>query len=690
MKAQLFLVSTIFSFTVSIATAQEDARKVKLDTRKTLRLDYKSDSWNKDPKKVETNVLLIRDAGSGRIAKIEVTETGPATGLFVGYYHINFESAEKANPEITAEVFLVPAEMLEKPDGLKNVEKLIKDQVLLRKPYFLRIESGSIQAISVYDSKEHAFQAYEDFLKSGSGRPIVDRAALEAAKLAQVAEQKRKEFEAQMKAEEERRKMQDDEKAKQAERLKKQKELDSAEKERRQTRARELANEAMALYRQDKFQEAEEKFEKSVELDPENQSSYFYYGMTLYRNEKANKAIVVLELAKNGKNVSEVDRRFYLGLSQMKQNDLDSAYKEFLWVKQTKDERLGANGAFYAGIVDYQKENYDSAKGMFEYVLDNSKDPKIDQQAETYLEQISNIKLYQAMASKKFIVNANMGIMYDSNILSVATNSATNAAGLRAVYGGSVEYRGIYTEKHELSGILSLSDFYSTDTALAANSTLQNADPITVTLKVPYRFKKESYTFGIAPYYESIQLNADGVGSREVIINSTAVAIDQIFIVSESYFLNVTMDFRRDVSLLTATAIENQSATKTVLFVTNTYFTDQKRSSAVGVELGYTLNKADGDNQTYNKIDLAASYFAPLTKEWIWNARLGLANQNYNLNSSGRADNNIGLSGGVRTQLTDTLGLAFNLGYNTNQSNIASNSYNKYSIATALSWNASF
>lgn len=685
MKAHLFLVPIFFSFTVSIATAQEDARKVKLDTRKTLRLDYKSDSWNKDPKKVETNVLLIRDAGSGRLAKIEVTETGPETGLFVGYYQINFDSGHH---EITAEVFVVPSEMLEKPEGLKNVDKLIKDQLILRKPYFLRVESGSIQAISVYDSKEQAFQAYEDFLKSGSGRPIVDRAALEAAKLAQVAEQKRKEFEAQMKAEEERRKIQDDEKAKQAERLKKQKELDATEKANRQARARELANEAMALYRQEKFPEAEAKFEKSAEVDPENQSSYFYYGMTLYRNDKANKAIVILELAK-GKDVPEVDRHFYLGLSHLKMKDLDSAYKEFLWVKLSKDERLGGNGAFYAGIVDYQKENYDSAKGMFEYVLDVSKDPKIDQQAETYLEQIANIKLYQEMAKKKFIITANMGLMYDSNILSLATNSALNASGVRAIYGGSVEYRGIYSEKHELSAIVSLSDFYSTDTSLVAVSTLQNADPLTINIKVPYRYKMASYTVAIAPYYEATQLNADAIGSREVIVNSSAVAIDQSFILSEANFLNVTLDLRKDVSLITAAATENQSANKTMIYLTDTHFLDQKRSSAVGVELGYTMNTALGDNQTYNKLDFATSYFAPLTKDWIWNARLSYYNSNYNVHSQGRNDKNIGVAAGVRTTITETLGLSINLGYNT-QTSLEAYTYNKYSLATALSWNASF
>lgn len=690
----LWLRSFLFLFlslTTLIATAQEDARKLRLDTRRTLRVDYKSDAWNKDPNKVEASALLIRDAGTGRMAKIEVSETGPNTSLFVGYYQINFDRGEHMT-EITPEIYVVAKEILAKPDALKNVGQMIKEGTLLRKPYFLRVESRSIQAISIYDNKEQAFDAYQDFVKTGAGRPIVDRAALEAQKLAQLAEEEKKRREELLKAEAERQRLEDEEKAKLAERLRKEKQLNEEEKARRKAEAKQIADEAMALYKDEKYSEAEEKFQKSVELDPENKTYNFQYAVSLYRNQKYNKSLVVLNLVESG---HETEKTFYQGLNYMKLKELDSAYKEFVTVKNSSDKVMGPSAAFFAGVIDYQKENYDSAKGLFEYVIDNSSDPKMDAQAETYLEQIANIKKFQELQKKKFIVSANMGIQYDSNILSVSNaNSPTDLAGFRGTYGGSFEYRPVYSEHHEFSGLLAVSDYYSVDQTFQPSTSFQNADPLTIDVKIPYKWKGElfglPYQLGLTPYYEVIQMNADTIGSREPITNSTVFNIDQTFVMNDNHFANYTIEARRDVSLIDITQdADNQTANKLSIYTTQTWFQDTKKTKAYAFELGYAVNKALGDNYSYNRIDIAGTYMAPIWGDNIWSVRIGYYNANYPTEANGRNDNNESVTFGLHTPLSEILSLNSSLTY-MNNSSISTYEYNKYLATTSLAWAQNF
>lgn len=673
--------------------AQEDARKVQVDVRKPLRLDYHSDAWNKDPAKVETSTLMIRDAKTGRLAKVEVTETGRDTGLFLGYYQLNFATGTNQDPEMTPEVYVVPPAIAAGPSGLKTVNQMIRDGQLLRKPYFLRVEQRNLQAISVYDTKDQALEAFQGFLKTGTGRQIVDRAALAAAQAARQSEAARARREAERKAEEERRGLEQAE----AERIeaarKRAAEMDANAKALRQKRAVDAAEQAMALYRQDDFAGAEKKFQEAVDLDPENQGYYFQYGVTLFKLEKYDRSLVILELVKGGE-VKPAEVNYYRGLNHLKLQEYDNAYRSFLDVKNAGDAALSPAAGFFAGVIDFQNENYDSAKGLFEYVLDNSSDPKIDQQAESYIEQIANIRQFQELQKTKFFINAQLGLIYDSNILSIsAANAPTDLDGFRWMYGGSVEYRPIYTQTQEFSAQLAVNDMYSQDKKFQAKTEFQNTDALQAVLSLPYRWKSElfgkGYQVSLVPSYENIQMNADGEGTREAILNSGVLDVDQTFVMSEDWFSTYNLEMRRDTSLITATPEENQSATKLSLSSSQAWFFDAKKSRALIWDLGYARNNAEGQNQRYNRIDTAVTYLQPIDENWSGTSRLSFYNSNYAEHATGRTDNNIGVTLAARRGLEKLLFFNVALSYTKNNS-IDAYSYDKYSLMTFLSWDQNF
>ena len=156
---------------------------------------------------------------------------------------------------------------------------------------------------------------------------------------------------------------------------------------------------AQQLISQEKYADAEKLFAQAVELDPTNSTFYYQYAVTLYKLENYNKSVVILRLAQGGE-VNEVEKRYYVGMNLLKLREFEGAVTEFDAVQAANNESLSPSAAFFKGVIRFQKEQYDTAKKDFEYVLDNSKDPRLDQQAETYIEQIANVMAFEKEKKK--------------------------------------------------------------------------------------------------------------------------------------------------------------------------------------------------------------------------------------------------------------------------------------------------
>src|SRR6218665_2265265 len=101
--------------------------------------------------------------------------------------------------------------------------------------------------------------------------------------------------------------------------------LDAAERSARKNRAQKLADEAMALYKAEKFADAEKKFAEATQLDPDNQAYYFQYAVTLFKQEKYERSLVLLDLAR-GSGVKESERAYFVGLNHLKMKEYNAAY----------------------------------------------------------------------------------------------------------------------------------------------------------------------------------------------------------------------------------------------------------------------------------------------------------------------------------------------------------------------------
>lgn len=695
---RLFLVGFAFLAFANSSYAQEtnNEKKIKLNSNKRIFLEYDSNAWNKDPNTVDTGALILRDGITKKMARIELFETDMDTGLFRGQYMLNWGDAEMA-----PEVYLAPAGTGKTAEQLVKIGVNIDNGTLLRKPFFVRSNNKAFQTLTVFDNKEQAIKAYENYVSLYNTTTVkkpVDPAALEAQahenKMLEAKAQKEKEIQqAQSRAsiEEQEKKNREALKAQQAL-------LSEQEQAAKKAQAKALADEAFALYKKSKFKEAEEKFSKATELDPENNSFYFQYGVTLYKNEKYDKAIALLKIGE-GSDVNEIERQYYLGLCYMKKKEYDPALAELSAVRAYQDKNLSPSAGFYAGIINYQKENYEAAKSDFEYVLDSSSDPSMDKQAETYIEQIANIMAFKKEQEKKFILTLNAGLMYDSNILltqnSIAGSggSPSDLAGYRWSYGGSLEYRPIYEYTREFSIILSVSDLYSTDNKFAAKKTFQDTDPLVIGISAPYKIKTtafgKAYQGSFTPGFETTAMNVDTVGSRETIINSTYLRNDNTFVMSNDLFSTYSLEYRINKSLLTSSGSDDQNGTKYTLSTNQTLFKDSKKTTAWIGDLGYSMNNAVGDDYRFTRYDLGISYMSPAFWEAVWTGKLGYYNEMYPKHTTGRNDKNTSLMMSLSKPLAPKLTGSLTGIYTINSSTLESSDYRKYLIMTNLSWSTS-
>lgn len=664
--------------------------EVKVSPQKTIKIEYSSRAWNKNPATVEQATGLIYDSESKKFVKVQLVESEPNSSKFVGFYSVSF-----GQQDIRPELYFPPQSMVNSTDSMKKIETMIADGTLLKKPFFIRDEGGTANVITVFDSRDQALEAFEKYRKLRlQATSPVGKAALEAQAMSKKAAEERTRLEYEAKMLSDRQRILEEEKRKQDLLLKQQAEMAESEKKARQERAAKSATEGMALYQKEKYKESVGKFREATELDPGNNSFYFQYGVGLYRIDSYEKSVAMLRLS-NPTDHSAIEKDFFLGLNYMKLKEFSEAAKSFEAVKNKNDKQLSPSAAFYLAVLQYQKEDYDNSKINFEYVLDNSGDPQMDKQAEAYIEQIANIMAFKKEQSKRFILTLNGGLMYDSNILAIAKSQLdqqTELAGYRWSYGLSLESRMLYTIEKEFSAVLSISDLYSQNKSFSSEKSFQDTDPLSASIYLPFKYKgkafEKGYQMTLSPGYETTLMNADASGARETILNSTALKNDHTFVMDETWFATYSFEFRQDVSKIESTSntSDDLTGTKYTLGTTQTFFQNQKKTEAWIGELNYSQTTAKGDNNTNTKYEMAATYMAPTISDMVWTARLGYFNAAYPKHTTGRTDNATTLTMALKKPFSEKFSSTLSFTYTNNSSTRDASDYSKYLIMGGLSW----
>jgi tetratricopeptide (TPR) repeat protein len=209
-----------------------------------------------------------------------------------------------------------------------------------------------------------------------------------------------------------------------------------------------LTGHGLKEFNAERYEEALRLFEQAVTADPMDVEARYQRGVTSGRLGKAELAIgdlsfvleqrpkhmqAALELGiafvsaqryreaeawlRRAQEVAELDAHssFFLGLSQLHLDELADARQNF--ERAARNEELLLASRYYLGVIHYRLREWDEARVEFAFVAEGSPDSYMGGEANRYLNFIQQI-------AKTYWVHADLGVLYDSNVVLAPTDGA--------------------------------------------------------------------------------------------------------------------------------------------------------------------------------------------------------------------------------------------------------------------------
>lgn len=678
---------------------EDSEQRAFIKNSKPLSVFYKNIAWNLDTTTVDTGYLYLRDRDSDEIFEMKLTETEPNSGVF----NIDYPIGILKKPEIAAEIYSAPQTMLAGKNRMDIMTNLIKDKSVKRKPFLLRVLRNKGQILDVFDNKDDAITAYNEYKKQmglsedqvesesiiqvtnkekPTNQRVIDTSTLQSLFMAnehdlEATNEKNRELREVLKNIEAKRRQGVKSNAKA---------WSEAETETNKKKATDLIKKGVADISVKNFKTSMDSFYQASDLTPLNEDVYEQYGVSLFRDDKYNQAIVILELSEPSAERT-VEKDFYIGMSYYQLKDYPKAVEYFDKVMATNNKAFTSTAAFYKGSAQIELKQFDEAQTTFQYVLDHSDDPNMDKRAEKFIEYSLDRKQLEAKRSNRFFIDGTMGLIYDSNII-LAEDQAreqglvTNEEGWRLLTQVAPKYRPYYSETDEIAVSTDITVLKSFDTGFGPNPTAERADPLLVGLNVPWTHRGtlngKGYFFDLIPSYEVIVMDL-GTGSEIMTksmrgeFNNTLVA-NKNWIAKGDFFVS-SNDSNINGDLTGADSIAGGFKLSSILILNK----DLERYLIP--EFGYQINDANSSIYAFNRLDLALTYTTSISESIMWNNRVAYYLANY---QSNRVDNNYSLTSGFSTRISSHWMWSIMGSYIINDSTV--NNYNKYNFVSTFSF----
>ena len=625
----------------------------------------------RDPtSEAEDQQIRVKELESGKITQLSLAKDPSAPQLWTGYFVIQFFKGDNSTKTLdfqtqSGETFFANI----------SQEKSVQKVILFKTPEELALYEAGIA--------EEKQKAAEKIIAKQIqvARPKTTTTPINKEKIEQLVRQQGLLQETtQLSLEEAQTK-------KRLALLEQQRKLSEEAKKKKKEDAAKLVANADDLYGKKRYKDAEKLYAQAVDLDPSEESYYFRYGVSLYKIGNYNKSLATLSLADVDSRES-LEKDYYIALNNLKLKNYDKALKQLVDIREEKSPELSPIASFFAGNIELQQQKFPEARKSMEYVLDNSKDPRLDRSAEAMLEQIDRMENYYESKKEKYRFSVFAGLLYDTNVLNTAENNvATDVKAWRLYYGASALAIFHRTMTSDFGAKLSFADYYSTNSSFQSDATLQAADTMDIGITLPYHldFKAQTHAFNleIVPGYKNIFMSPAG-GAREVAIKSTEVSTTLSTPLQQDLYLSGRLDLGADQSLLaTSLGDDDLSGTRYGLTLLPTQMLDLRGEKILIGEFSYLLNNAKGKNYRYQRAGLAAMVSFPTFYKGTAALRADYSLQDYKEASTPRKDTNIALTASYNKDLNKKWNMMLSLQATTANSDVASYKYNKF-LATSL------
>lgn len=611
----------------------------------------------------ESLTVRLRESGSGAQASVALTSQPNDPAIYQGLFYVQFPKGDRTD------------KVLEFSDG--------KGKTFLA---WQKME-GRTQSVRLVDNETEWRKLVEQAEKSAPAvKAAVAPSPEEIARREQAArEQARREEQARVDLERQ-------EALKREEAIRQQAALSAAQKQKRKNEAAAVGNEALEAYLTGEFEKASKLFAKAIEMDPENDKYYHQYGISLYKIGNYSSSLAMFSMAE-GDQSRALERSYYIALNQMKLKEYDKALKELNDIRDEKNPELSPISAYFAGTIEFRRQNFQDARKNFEFVLDNSNDPKLDEQAEQMLEQLDRAESFMSSSRERFRVTATIGAIYDSNVLSISQqNLATDTAAYRANYGATILTNLYRSYPSELGLQLGVNDYYSVDKNFKGEATLQTADALEWAALLPYKTQLEAssrtYFFDVTPAAKSLYMAPTG-GTRKSIASTALISANMTTALNNLWMVRAGLELGSDKFTLDVPEEDDQSGSRITVNGSLTRLLDLKGATSLTGDLSYTDSKTKGTNYISKKSVLAATYGFPLFKSSLGAFRLEYTNQAYPQALVDRTDKITSATLSAMTPLNKSWNLAVTAMGSTSDSQVELYKYDKYMVSALLTYTLS-
>jgi len=625
---------------------------------------------------MEERMIRVKEVESGKVTQLTLEKDPSAPQSWAGYFIIQFFSGDNSTKTLdfqtqTGESFFAYIAQ----------EKAVQKVTLFKTP-----EELALFEVGIAEEKQK--QAEKQIAKQIQvAKPKTAAAPINKEKIEQlVRQQGRLQETTQLSLEESQAK-------KRMALIEQQQKMSEAQKAKKKQEAVALVAKADALYAKKNYKDAEKLYAQATELDPETEAYYYRYGVSLYKLGNYNKSLATLSLADVDPNQA-LEKDYYISLNHLKLKDYDKALKKLVEIREENSPDFSPMASFFAGNIEMQQQKFPAARKSMEYVIDNSKDPKLDKSAEDMLEQIDRLESYYEGKKEKYRFTVYAGLMYDTNVLNVAENNvSTDVKAWRLNYGGSALAILYRTMTSDLGVKLSYADYYSVNSTFQSDATLQAADAMDVGVSIPYhqeiKFGKKQANLEVIPAYKNIYLAASG-GARSVAVTTTEVATTLSAPVKPDLLMSGRLDLGADTSQLASSVGDDDlSGTKYGITITPIQLLDLKGEKTLSGDFSYLMNNANGKNFKYNKIGLAATYGFPTFYKGNGSLRADYSIQDYASAATPRKDTNIMFTAGYNKDLSKQWNMNLSFQATTANSDVETYKYNKFLVSSLFTYTTS-
>ncbi|UXR66224.1 serine/threonine protein phosphatase [Bdellovibrio bacteriovorus] len=611
----------------------------------------------------ESRPLRVRDSESGKVAQVMLHRRGGPGSPWSGFFIIQFFIGD-------------------------NRPRILEFSDPGQAPFYAyAIPGQTVQRIVLFKSADDLAKFVAVQEKKQKAKPVVAAPAAKVLSPQAVRRLERQEREEKRQQEKTQLALETEQAAQRAQLLEQQAALSLAEKNRKKSAATNLVKEADKLYSKQDYAGAERKYATAVDMDPEEDSYYYRYGVTLYKVENYNKSLATLSMADVPADLS-LEKDYYIALNHLKLRDYDKARKEFVEIRAENDATLSPMASFFAGNIEMQQQKFPEARSSMEYVLDNSKDPQLDRSAEDLLNQIDKMQAFYESKKEKYRFTGFIGAVYDGNVLNVAENNVTtDVKAYRLNYGASALAIWNRTPTSDFGTQIGVSDYYSMNTSFQGDAVLQTADPLQLDLSLPFHkefeFSKRSLNWELVPTYRSIYMSPTG-GTRSEVIRSLGVNTTLAAPVQSDMLMAVRVEASKEDTLLdSSVGDDDQSALRYGLTLLPTWILDLKGEKSLTLDAGYLINQAEGRNYRYKRSSVGLTY--AFAAWWKSNAslRAEYSSQNYDEAVTTRIDSNPIVTAAFNKDLKRNVNWLMSVQYNVGDSDEDSYDYNKF-VVTSL------